>query len=158
MGLAKVLDKVNRFESSFASFQVIDAGVIEIKADGRSVCNEKGETDLGIPSRRRGRGLSPTSSHPALEGVLESDAVKDLSWTIRGYDVVARSIVDQLWGCCSARSRVQRFSDEERKHLRYGQSLSERAIGRHTFVDIGGRAIPCEEQEIGRSMAVPTRL
>jgi transcriptional regulator with PAS, ATPase and Fis domain len=159
-GLAKILDKTNRFESSLdILLQVIDSGVIGVKADGRVFsCNEKAKRIMGLgPEDLVGADGAAAFPQLPLGAVLETRApVKELLVKIGGYDVVcsADPILHSglFYGAVAV---LDRFSEEERKQHR----LRARLIGKgyrakHGFEDICALSASMNKcKDIARRMA-----
>jgi len=146
IGLAEILAKTNRFESSLdILLGVFDQGVIAINSDGEIfVCNEKAKIIMG---REKGQviGQNGIVLFPKIPfaNVLKNDVfISEKLEQIGGYDVIVSvNPIIHSEKKLGAVAIVKRFSEEERKqHAIRSQLIGKGHKAKYKFDDILGNS------------------
>ena len=144
IGLAEILKKTNRFESSFdILLQGVDDGVIAINTQGYIFsCNDKAKYILGTKIKniigKNGIELFPQIP---FEGVINNkDVIKEKLEKINGYDVIMSvNPIIHSGTMHGAVAVIKRFNEEERKqHKIRAQLIGKGYKAKYTFKDISG--------------------
>jgi transcriptional regulator with PAS, ATPase and Fis domain len=156
-GLAEILNKTNRFESSLdILLGVFDQGVIAISTQGDIFsCNDKAKDIMGFVNQdvlsQNGLELFPMIP---FEEVLEKEiAIPEKLYQIGGYDVIVSvNPIIHSEKKLGAVAFIKRFNEEERKqHAIRSQIIGKGHKAKYRFDDILGNSqgiIKCKDSAV----------
>lgn len=145
VGLAEILAKTNKFESSLdILLSVFDQGVIAINSDGKIFSyNEKARTIMGLDSQNV-IGENALTLFPKIpfKKTLKHIESKDKLEKINGYDVVITvNPIFHSERLLGAVAILKRFSEEETKqHVIRSQLIGRGYKAKYKFEDIVGES------------------